>query len=138
LSLPSPEVTVNISDALLLIAALSLALYAGLFVVLLLLGRRDVARALGGFIPDCLVLLRRLLGDPRLSRRRKLVLGAAIAYLAMPIDLIPDFIPVAGQLDDAIIVGLALRGVIRGAGPALLDKHWPGPPESLAMLRRLA
>lgn len=69
-------------------------------------GRRQDARALAGFIPDCIVLFRRLLADKRLPRRSKLLLVALIGYLAMPIDLIPDFIPIAGQLDDAIIVAL--------------------------------
>jgi uncharacterized membrane protein YkvA (DUF1232 family) len=66
-----------------------------------------------GFIPDCLILLRRLIRDPRVPRRRKLVLGAFVAYLVLPFDLVPDFIPIAGQVDDAIIVALALRLVLR-------------------------
>jgi uncharacterized membrane protein YkvA (DUF1232 family) len=85
-------------------------------------------------VPDCLVLFRRLLSDPRLPRRRKLLLGLAIAYLAMPLDLIPDFIPVAGQLDDAIVVILLLRHLVRGAGSGLVAEHWPGPPQSLKAL----
>lgn len=105
---------------------------------LLLRGRRSDARALAGFVPDCVVLFRRLLGDPGLSRPRKLLLVALVGYLAMPIDLIPDFIPVAGQLDDAILVALALRVVLRGAGPALVREHWPGPAASLNVMLRLA
>jgi uncharacterized membrane protein YkvA (DUF1232 family) len=101
-------------------------------------GRRSEARALAGFIPDCLVLFRRLLADPAVPRRRKLALAALVGYLAMPIDIVPDFIPVAGQLDDAIVVALALRYVLRSGGRALLEAHWPGPPESLAIISRLA
>ena len=66
-----------------------------------------------------------------------LLLGVA-GYLAMPIDIVPDFIPVAGQLDDAIIVSLALRAVMRRAGHELLAEHWPGPTASLAIVERLA
>ena len=69
---------------------------------------------------------------------RKALLIVAIAYLVMPIDLVPDFIPVAGQLDDAILVALVLRTVLRGAGEPLLHEHWPGPPASLDVIRRLA
>ena len=56
----------------------------------------------------------------------------------MPFDLVPDFIPVAGQLDDAIIVALVLRAVVRSGGPDLLREHWPGPAASLTVLMRLA
>jgi uncharacterized membrane protein YkvA (DUF1232 family) len=115
-----------------------LALYLAFVGVLLLQGRRSDARALAGFVPDCVVLVRRLLGDGRLSRSRKLLLLGLVAYLAMPIDLVPDVIPVAGQLDDAILVALVLRAVLRGAGPSLVREHWPGPARSLAIMLRLA
>ena len=95
-------------------------------------------RALAGFVPHCLVLFRRLLRDPRVSRLRKLVLLPTVAYLVFPLDLIPDFIPVLGQLDDALIVALALRVLVRGAGADLLHEHWPGPETSLRTVLRLA
>ena len=79
-------------------------IWAGAVAALVVAGRRTDARALAGFIPDCLVLMRRLLADPRVPRRRKLLLVGLVGYLALPFDLVPDFIPVAGQLDDAIIV----------------------------------
>ena len=119
-------------------ALAALALYALAVLALVLAGRRTDARALAGFLPDCVVLLRRLLADPRVPRRHKLALGALVAYLAMPIDLVPDFIPVAGQLDDVILLALVLRRVLRGSGDALLGEHWPGPERSLAVLLRLA
>jgi uncharacterized membrane protein YkvA (DUF1232 family) len=105
---------------------------------LVLAGRRTDARALAGFIPDCLVVMRRLLADPRVSRRRKLMLVGLIGYLAFPFDLVPDFIPVAGQLDDVIVVGLVLRSFVRGDGGALLREHWPGPERSLELVLRAA
>ena len=123
---------------LLIAASLTLAVYAAFIAWLLLTGRRQDARALAGFIPDCLLLFRRLLADERVPRRSKLLLGAVIAYLAMPFDLVPDLIPVAGQLDDVIIVALALRTVLRASGPELLREHWPGPTSSLNALTRLA
>jgi uncharacterized membrane protein YkvA (DUF1232 family) len=95
-------------------------------------------RALAGFVPHCLILFKRLLGDDRVSRGRKLLLVAVVAYLAFPLDLIPDFIPVLGQLDDALVVALALRAIARGAGVELLREHWPGPEASLRTVLRLA
>jgi uncharacterized membrane protein YkvA (DUF1232 family) len=96
-----------------LIAAGVLLVYAGLVVVLTVGARPGPARDIARFIPDCVVLVRRLLGDPRVPRRHKLLLGAVVGYLALPFDVVPDFIPVAGQLDDALVVALALRAVLR-------------------------
>jgi uncharacterized membrane protein YkvA (DUF1232 family) len=107
-------------------------------VALVAAGRRSDARALAGFIPDCLILVKRLLSDSRVPRRRKLLLGLLVAYLAMPLDLVPDFIPVAGQLDDAILVAAVLRAVLRSGGEELLHEHWSGPPRTLELVRRLA
>jgi uncharacterized membrane protein YkvA (DUF1232 family) len=115
-----------------------LAIYALFVLGLLLLGRRSQARALAGFIPDCIVLMRRLLGDERVPRSRKLSLVLLLGYLALPIDLIPDFIPVAGQLDDAILVAAGLRFVLRGGGPPLLEEHWPGPDPGLRLIEAIA
>ena len=126
------------AEWVLIAAGCTLVLYLALVLALLLLGRREDARAWAGFVPDCVVLFRRLLRDRRISRGRKLLLAALVGYLALPFDLVPDFIPVAGQLDDAIIVAFVLRAVLRGAGPGLVREHWPGPPASLAVMLRLA
>jgi uncharacterized membrane protein YkvA (DUF1232 family) len=75
-----------------------------------------------------------MLADERVPRSRRLVLVALVAYLAMPFDVVPDFIPVAGQLDDAIAVALALRLLVGGAGEAVVREHWPGPQASLELL----
>jgi uncharacterized membrane protein YkvA (DUF1232 family) len=109
-------------------------LYGGVVVGLVVAGRRVDARAWAGFIPDCLVLFKRLMGDPRVPRGRKLLLGVMLGYLAMPFDLVPDFIPVAGQLDDAIVVALVLRSILRAAGDAPIREHWPGPQAGLRLL----
>ena len=111
-------------------------LWALLVAALLAAGRGADARALARFVPDCVVLFRRLLADQRIPRRRKLALVALLGYLASPIDLVPDFIPVAGQLDDVLAVVLVLRFVLRAADDDLLAEHWPGPPRALALLRR--
>jgi uncharacterized membrane protein YkvA (DUF1232 family) len=82
--------------------------------------------------------VRRLVGDPRVRRRHKLLLGALVGYLALPVDVVPDFIPVVGHLDDALVVVLALRAVLRGSGSELVREHWPGPERSLALVLRFA
>jgi len=122
---------------LLLAAACVLVLYAAFVIALVVAGRGQGARDVARFIPDCIVLLRRLLGDPRVPRRYKLLLGALIGYLALPFDLVPDFIPIAGHIDDALVVALAVRVVLRGSGTELLREHWPGPESSLALVLRV-
>ncbi len=123
---------------LILGVVVSLVVYAAAVLALVAAGRRTDAAALARFIPDCVVLVRRLCADPRVAWWRKALLVFLIAYLAMPFDLVPDFIPVAGQLDDAILLALVLRTVLRGGGEALLREHWPGPQASLDVIRRLA
>jgi uncharacterized membrane protein YkvA (DUF1232 family) len=113
------------------------AAYAAFVLVLVLVGRSSDARAVARFVPDCVILFRRLLGDRRVSGWRKALLAGLVLYLASPIDLVPDFIPVAGQLDDAILVALTLRVVLRAGGPALIREHWPGPDPSLRAILRL-
>src|SRR6266516_1924722 len=98
---------------------------------------RTDLRALAGFVPDCAVLFTRLLRDPRVPRRSTLLVAALIPYLALPFDLIPDFIPVVGQLDDAILVAFVLRRVVRSTDPEVLRELWPGPASSLETLLRL-
>jgi uncharacterized membrane protein YkvA (DUF1232 family) len=115
-----------------------LALYGALILALVVAGRRESARALAGFIPDCIVLCSRLLGDPRVPRRKKLLLLGLTGYLALPFDMVPDFIPVAGQLDDVVIVALVLRSLLRAGGEPLVREHWPGPASSLALVLRAA
>jgi uncharacterized membrane protein YkvA (DUF1232 family) len=123
---------------LLVAGAVLLVLWAALVLWLYAAGRRTDARALATFIPDCIVLVARLLRDDRVPRRSKALLVGLAAYLALPFDLVPDFIPVAGQLDDAILVAFVLRHLVRASGPAILSEHWPGPERSLEVLLRVA
>ncbi|AGB25322.1 hypothetical protein Mycsm_05115 [Mycobacterium sp. JS623] len=88
-------------------------------------------------LPDLIRLIKRLAADPATPRGVRIRLLLLLGYLALPFDLIPDFVPVLGYADDAIIVALALRSVTRSAGPDALAKHWPGAPEGLATLNRL-
>jgi uncharacterized membrane protein YkvA (DUF1232 family) len=99
-------------------------------------GEYDVKEALR-LLPDLIRLINRLATDPETPRGVRIRLALLLVYLALPIDLIPDFVPVLGYADDAIIVALTLRSATRSAGPDALAKHWPGTPEGLATLKRL-
>lgn len=89
-------------------------------------------------VPDVLRLLHRLASDASLPRGVRWTLGLVIGYLLMPIDLVPDFIPVVGYADDAVVVLFAIRTVIRRVGPEAVERHWPGTPEGLVTLLSLA
>ena len=89
-------------------------------------------------LPDLLGLLKRLATDSTLPRGVRIRLWLLLGYLLMPLDLVPDFIPVLGYADDAIVVALVLRSVARRAGAEALDRHWRGTPDGLVALRRLA
>src|SRR3954453_20144347 len=129
---------VSLVTWLLVLAAATVLLYAIFLGGLVLFGRRGDARAVAGFIPDCIVLLQRMLGDERMPRRYRAVVVALLGYPALPFDIVPDFIPVAGQLDDAVVVALALRAILRGGGPEMVQEYWPGPASSLAVILKLA
>lgn len=89
-------------------------------------------------LPDLVGLVRRLAGDGSLPRSTRVTLGLLVAYLVIPIDLVPDFLPVIGYADDAIVVALALRRVVRVAGVDAIERHWRGSPAGLAVVHRLA
>jgi uncharacterized membrane protein YkvA (DUF1232 family) len=125
-------------DWLLLTVVVLIALYAALVLTLFVGSRQWDLRMIARLVPYCAVLFKRLLADPRVPSRWKFASGFALVYLAVPFDLVPDFIPIAGQLDDAILVALVLRGLLRSAGPRLVREHWPGPRSLLVPLERLA
>jgi uncharacterized membrane protein YkvA (DUF1232 family) len=97
-------------------------------------GMREALRLL----PDVLRVLRRLAADKSVARGVRIKLFLLLGYLAFPIDLVPDFLPLIGYADDVIIMALVLRSVIRSAGPDSLRRHWPGTPAGLAVVERLA
>ncbi len=95
---------------------------------------RDALRLL----PDLLRLLRRLVADASLPRGVRVRVALLVAYLAVPFDLVPDVVPVIGYADDAVVVALVLRSVVNRSGVDALHRHWPGTPEGLAVVLRLA
>ncbi len=122
--------------------ALVIAMTAAWLVLLaaLAIARRDGATLADGLrvLPDTIRLLRRLASDPQLPRSVRRTLWLVGGYLASPIDLVPDFIPVLGHVDDAVVVAIALRRVVRSAGAEALERHWTGTPGGLAVVRHLA
>lgn len=124
----------------LLLGAAAALLLAWLALIIALI----VARPRGGLLreslrllPDVLRLVRRLAADTTLPRGVRVRLGLLLAYLAVPIDLIPDFIPILGYADDAIIVTAVLRAVVRRAGVDAVRAHWPGTDDGFAAVTRL-
>ena len=97
------------------------------------LGVIDLVRLL----PDLLRLFKRVATDGAVPWMVRVELMLLLGYLVSPIDLIPDFIPVIGFLDDAVVVAIMLRIVVRTAGPQMLQRHWPGTPQGLGALCRI-
>ncbi|MFJ9824289.1 YkvA family protein [Streptomyces sp. NPDC101160] len=125
-------------DILLAIGAGLLATWLALLIALLIVRPKGalLAEAMR-LLPDLVRLLRRLAADKTLPRGVRVRLGLLMAYLALPIDLIPDFLPVIGYADDAIIVAFTLRAVVRRAGIDAVRAHWPGTDDGFTALARL-
>src|SRR5262245_61808126 len=123
---------VMVEIALSVVASL-VTLWLLLVVALYVLARREddptTLREVVRLVPDVVRLVRRLAADPGLPRGVRWRLLGVLAYLLLPVDLVPDFLPVVGYADDAVVVALALRAVVRAAGPEALDRHWPGTPQ---------
>jgi uncharacterized membrane protein YkvA (DUF1232 family) len=107
-------------------------------VVLLFLGRKTLARELITLLPNLARLFRGLLGDERVPRSSKALLVLGGLWLASPIDLIPEFLPGIGAIDDAVVAGLVLRHVVKRAGPDVVRDHWRGDPRTITVLLRAA
>jgi uncharacterized membrane protein YkvA (DUF1232 family) len=116
---------------------LAVALMAGTWALLLLLARRlppGLLRDLASFVPDCVTTIRRLRADPRVPRRAKVAVALAGLWLLCPIDLLPEFLPVIGPLDDVVVVALALRYAARQVPREVLAAAWPGEARLLDRL----
>jgi uncharacterized membrane protein YkvA (DUF1232 family) len=107
-------------------------------VVLLFLGRKTLARELITLLPNLARLFRGLLGDERVPRSSKALLVLGGLWLASPIDLLPEFLPGIGAIDDAVVAGLVLRHVVKRAGPDVVRDHWRGDPRTITVLLRAA
>ena len=91
-------------------------------------------KELAGLLPACLTTVRRLRADPRVPRRAKVAVAFAVLWVLSPIDLIPEFLPVIGPLDDVVVVALALRYAARQVPRDVLSEAWAGNPASLRRL----
>ncbi|HEX9140825.1 MAG TPA: DUF1232 domain-containing protein [Gaiellaceae bacterium] len=125
-------------DRVLEAVAIALVVWIGLIVLLIALGRRALARELATLLPNLTRLFAGLVRDPRVPLRAKVVLGVTALYLAMPFDVVPDFVPIAGSLDDAIVAAFALRFVVRASSPEIVAEHWRGDPATLGRILWLA
>jgi uncharacterized membrane protein YkvA (DUF1232 family) len=118
--------------------AVAVAIYVVAIAALFLAGRRTAARELATLIPNLLVLFKGLVTDGRVPRGSKVLLLLGAVWIASPIDLIPEFIPVLGPLDDAVVAALILRHVLRTAGPEVIAEHWRGDASTLERILRLS
>jgi len=120
-----------------LLALIVLAvIYAVAVLALILAGRGVAARELALLLPNLILLFKDLLKDPRVPRGPKAVLAIGIVWLISPIDLLPEFLPVLGPLDDAVVAALVLRHLVHRAGAEIVREHWRGEPATLEMILR--
>ena len=123
--------------ALLFAVACAVAVWLVVLGILIATGRRTAARELATLLPNIVVLFRGIRKDPEVPRGAKLLILVALVWVASPIDLIPEFIPVIGPLDDVVVVALVLRRVIKVSGADVVRRHWKGGDGSLAVLLRI-
>lgn len=123
--------------ALLVGLAIAVAIYLLVVLALVLAGRRTAAKEVALLLPNLILLFKDLIRDPRVPRGSKWLLIFGAAWLASPIDLIPEFIPFLGPLDDAVVAALILRRLMRTAGREVIEEHWRGDPKTIARLLRV-
>ena len=120
--------------ALLIALAIAAVLYLAAVAALAAAGKNTAARELARLLPNLALLFKDLVQDPRVSKGSKALLLVGAAWIASPIDLIPEFIPIVGPLDDAVVAALILRHLVRKAGPEIVAEHWRGDPATIARL----
>ncbi len=113
-------------------------LYVVVVITLIVSGRRVAAKELALLLPNLVLLFKDLLRDPAVSRGPKIWLAIGLVWLVSPIDLLPEFLPMLGPLDDAVVAALVLRHLVRRAGPDVVRSHWRGEPATLDALMRAA
>jgi uncharacterized membrane protein YkvA (DUF1232 family) len=118
--------------------AITAAVYALAVAALFLVGRRTAAKEIALLLPNLIILFKDLARDPRVPRGSKALLVVGVAWFASPIDLIPEFIPILGPLDDAVVAALILRHLIRTAGPDIVTEQWRGDAATLDRLLRFS
>jgi uncharacterized membrane protein YkvA (DUF1232 family) len=123
--------------SLLVALGITATVYAIAVVALLVAGRRTAAREVAMLLPNLAMLFKGLIGDPRVPGSSKALLLVGLAWFASPIDLIPEFIPFLGPLDDAVVAALILRRLGRTAGREVVEEHWRGDPAIIARLLRM-
>lgn len=96
---------------------------------------RSLALDVVQLVPNLVKLLTRLMKDPRVPRRSKLMIGGLVAYLVSPIDLVPDFLPGVGRVDDVLIAVFVINHLIDRAGEDVVLEHWDGPYDLLDLVR---
>ena len=123
-----------------LIIAVTVGLYAVAVLLLILAGRNVAAKELALLVPNLLLLFKDLLTDPAVPRGARVLLWIGIVWIASPIDLLPEFLPVLGPLDDAVVAALVLRFLVRRAGEDVVRAHWRGEPSTIEanrLIRRI-
>jgi uncharacterized membrane protein YkvA (DUF1232 family) len=123
--------------ALLIGLAIAVAIWLFAIGALVAFGRVGAARELAGLLPNLLLLFKDLIKDDRVPRSAKLWLGFAALWIASPIDLLPEFLPVVGPLDDAIVAAAVLRHLVRKAGSDVVYEHWRGDPATITRVLRV-
>jgi uncharacterized membrane protein YkvA (DUF1232 family) len=118
--------------------AVAAGVYLLLVLALLVVGRRRLAREVALLFPNLGLLLKDLIRDPRVPRSSKALLWFGVIWVASPIDLIPEFIPFLGPLDDAVVVALTLRRLVKTTGREVIEEHWRADPATIARILRLA
>ena len=120
------------------IVLIALGAWAVVIAALVISGRKWMAIAAAKVLPDLVRLMKGLARDPRVPRGSKWLLGFAALWVVSPIDLIPEFIPVVGPLDDVVVVALVLRHVLKKAGRAVAEEHWTGDPAIFERIMKLS
>ena len=123
---------------LLIALGVVVCVYAVGVLALVLAGRRTAAREVAMLLPNLAVLFKGLIRDPRVPRGSKMLLVLGAVWIASPIDLIPEFLPVVGPLDDAVVASLVLRHLLKRAGPEVVREHWQGDPRTIGLILRAA